>query len=188
MNQGLRLRVTEGPDAGREFGLERSAVIGRSARRADLVLHDPEVSRRHASLHLDEDGVSVEDLGSTNGTFVGDERVTGRHRVHPGDLLKIGTTVLEAEIVTEAEPEQDTPVEGAVEEAAEVEGEAEEAVAEPEAEAEEEPTEVEPTEEPEPEEEEPEPEEEEPEPEEPEEPEPEEPEPEEPLPPWDSRP
>ena len=170
MNQGLRLRVTEGPDAGREFGLERSAVIGRSARRADLVLHDPEVSRRHASLHLDEDGVSVEDLGSTNGTFVGDERVTGRHRVHPGDLLKIGTTVLEAEIVTEAEPEQDTPVEGAVEEAAEVEGEAEEAVAEPEAEAEEEPTE------------EPEPEEEEPEPEEPEEPEPEEPEPEEPEP------
>src|SRR5205807_2513774 len=119
--QPLRLKVVEGPDAGREFGLDRSAVIGRSARGADLVLHDPEVSRRHASLHLGEQGLKIEDLQSTNGTFVNDERVTGHRPVHPGDRLKIGTTVLEVEVAAELEPEQVTPVEGAAEEAAEPE-------------------------------------------------------------------
>ena len=173
--QPLRLKVVEGPDAGREFGLDRSAVIGRSARGADLVLHDPEVSRRHASLHLGEQGLKIEDLQSTNGTFVNDERVTGHRPVHPGDRLKIGTTVLEVEVAAELEPEQVTPVEGAAEEeAAAVEVEADEAVAEPT--AEDEPTALEVTEQPA--EEEVEPEEPEAEPEESEEPEPDEPEPE----------
>ena len=179
--QPLRLKVVEGPDAGREFGLDRSAVIGRSARSADLVLHDPEVSRRHASLHLGEQGLRIEDLQSTNGTFVNDEGVTGHRQVHPGDRLKIGTTVLEVEVAAGLEPEQVTPVEGAAEEEpTAVDVEADEAAAEPT--AEEEPTAVEVTEEPEEAEpEEPEPEPEEPEPEvEPEvaEAEPEEPEPE----------
>jgi pSer/pThr/pTyr-binding forkhead associated (FHA) protein len=171
--QAVRLRVTEGPDAGREFGLEGSAVIGRSARRADLVLHDPEVSRRHASLHLHDDGLRVEDLHSTNGTFLNDERVTGHRQVEPGDRLKIGMTVLELEVAEEAEPEQDTPVEAKLAEEAAVEVEPEERAGEPV--AEEEPTAIE---EPVPEEPEPEPEREDEPEEEPEEPAPEEEEPE----------
>src|SRR5207247_1347761 len=52
-------------------------------------------SREHASITAREGGAVVEDLGSTNGTFVGVERITGSRAIQPGDRIRIGTTVIE---------------------------------------------------------------------------------------------
>nr|BFE57486.1 hypothetical protein GCM10020063_020120 [Dactylosporangium thailandense] len=65
------------------------ATLGRDGGTAAVVLDDRDVSRRHARLDLDGDQVVLTDLGSTNGTFVNDERVT-RRVLAPGDRLRIG--------------------------------------------------------------------------------------------------
>ncbi len=63
-------------------------VVGRS-RDCDLVLRDPTVSGRHARLVWENDKILLEDLGSANGTFVGDKRVT-RALIRPGDNVRFG--------------------------------------------------------------------------------------------------
>ncbi len=67
--------------------------IGRT-RAADLVLGDPEVSRRHARLESHNGVVYVEDLGSSNGTFLNGRRVTEAIEVREGDEIDVGTTRL----------------------------------------------------------------------------------------------
>jgi len=57
----------------------------------DLVLHDPTVSRLHASLEMFAEGWCVTDLGSSNGTFVNGGRIWGAHRLRHGDEVRIGT-------------------------------------------------------------------------------------------------
>jgi len=89
------LQIIEGPGAGRELGLAGASVIGRDPGSAAVVVDDPEVSRRHASLIPEGQSVNVEDLGSTNGTFVNGERLVGARVLVPGDRLRVGTTVLE---------------------------------------------------------------------------------------------
>jgi hypothetical protein len=71
-------------------------VIGRS-READLVLADPNVSRRHAELRRDESGWHVVDLGSTNGIKVNGQRVN-QAGLSPGDRITIGVTDLTFEL------------------------------------------------------------------------------------------
>ncbi len=65
------------------------ATLGRGSGAAAVVLDDRDVSRRHARLEILEDHLVVTDLGSTNGTFVNDERVT-RRVLAAGDRLRIG--------------------------------------------------------------------------------------------------
>jgi sulfite reductase alpha subunit-like flavoprotein/cytochrome b involved in lipid metabolism len=65
------------------------ATLGRDSSAVAVVLDDPNVSRRHARVELVGNELIVFDLGSTNGTFVNDERVT-RHVLLPGDRLRIG--------------------------------------------------------------------------------------------------
>lgn len=67
-------------------------VIGR-APEADVVLPDTFVSSRHTRVTAETGGVVVEDLGSTNGTLVGDREVEGSLFVAPGETLTIGDTV-----------------------------------------------------------------------------------------------
>jgi pSer/pThr/pTyr-binding forkhead associated (FHA) protein len=74
--QTLRVRVSK-----------PQIVMGRSALN-DVVIDDPKASRSHARLHFGE-SVLLEDLGSTNGTLVGDERITS-HRMAPGETFRIG--------------------------------------------------------------------------------------------------
>ena len=64
-------------------------VVGRDPK-ADIVLDTPNVSRLHARLERVEDGFQVEDLGSTNGTWVNGERIRGPTLVKPGDDLRFG--------------------------------------------------------------------------------------------------
>lgn len=91
----LALEIVEGPGAGRQLPLERSVTIGRDPD-ADLVLDDGEVSRHHARITLNPDGSAVvEDLGSTNGTFVNHNELVGPAHLDPGDELLIGVTVMQ---------------------------------------------------------------------------------------------
>jgi hypothetical protein len=87
--------VKTGPEAGRRVELGVEVVIGRQD--ADLVLNDPEVSRRHAVLRRSGESVVIEDLDSTNGTFVKGEKIRRPIPVGPGDQVRVGRTTLEIE-------------------------------------------------------------------------------------------
>lgn len=87
------LRIVQGPMTGRVFPLERNpAIIGRDES-CDVVITVPGVSRRHAQLSFQEQWFSIQDLGSTNGTFVNSVRITSAQILQPGDMVSLGTEV-----------------------------------------------------------------------------------------------
>jgi pSer/pThr/pTyr-binding forkhead associated (FHA) protein len=88
------LRFTAGPLAGRRVEVAAALVLGRQA---DLVIDDPQVSRRHATLRPAGDRLEVEDLGSLNGTWVNGARIDGPARLAPGDRVRVGDTTFEVE-------------------------------------------------------------------------------------------
>jgi pSer/pThr/pTyr-binding forkhead associated (FHA) protein len=89
------LVVTQGPLTGTALPLRESGtVIGRNPECA-LVLDDDFASGRHARIFHRDEAWFVEDLGSTNGTFLGSQRLTGPVRVEAGSTLRIGKTVIE---------------------------------------------------------------------------------------------
>ncbi|WP_431898018.1 FHA domain-containing protein [Nonomuraea sp. bgisy101] len=69
---------------------ERRQVIGRGSS-ADLRLDDPHLSAVHAAVVPAAGGVTIEDLGSRNGTVVGQERVSRPRRLRDGDVVRLGT-------------------------------------------------------------------------------------------------
>jgi len=81
------LTVTSGPMAGQLVKIDRRVVVGRSA---DVSIDDDELSRQHFAVHAIADGIVVEDLGSTNGTFVGGDRISGPVTVPGGTLIRAG--------------------------------------------------------------------------------------------------
>jgi hypothetical protein len=92
---GERLRIVSGAGAGKEIALEGDFVVGRGEAGMGNLAGDSEISRRHARFRLTDQGqVVVEDLGSTNGTYVGGSRLTAPHILSPGDQVKLGRTVL----------------------------------------------------------------------------------------------
>lgn len=89
------LAIVEGPLKGREFPLAASPLLLGRAQEASVVLDDDYASGRHARLYPQGSQWFLEDLGSTNGTFVGDERLSRAHRIDPGQRIRIGKTVME---------------------------------------------------------------------------------------------
>lgn len=92
----LELVVKRGSGAGHRFSVENEVTIGR-AQGCDVVLDDKEVSRRHAVVRVRGAAAEVEDLGSTNGTFVNDQEIEGATGIGPGDVIRLGKTRLEIE-------------------------------------------------------------------------------------------
>lgn len=93
---GGRLVVVAGPHAGQSFALQAGLVLGRDPSNNGALPSDTKASRRHAQLVADGAGVALEDLGSTNGTFVNGQRIT-RVALAPGDQLVIGSSTLRVE-------------------------------------------------------------------------------------------
>lgn len=92
--------VEESPAAGSRHEVEAGATIGREG--TDVVLADPEVSRRHARIRTLDAGPAIEDLDSSNGTFLNGHRLTGVAELRHGDMLKMGNSSLRVEIEAEA--------------------------------------------------------------------------------------
>jgi pSer/pThr/pTyr-binding forkhead associated (FHA) protein len=91
-DQKLSLAVIAGPDAGRMFVIEKPRVVlGRED--VDLVLDDPEISRQHAAIEVAGERVTVVDLGSANGTHVGDQPVEEALLENQGEFT-IGASTL----------------------------------------------------------------------------------------------
>jgi predicted component of type VI protein secretion system len=91
----LILEIVEGAQAGRQVQLESIVDIGRDA---SLPLHlddDTQVSRRHARVSAQGGQAVVEDLGSTNGTYVNEQPIHSPRTIGPGDTIRIGLTVME---------------------------------------------------------------------------------------------
>lgn len=90
------LKVTHGRQAGLTVPLAGGVLIGRSPD-CQLLLEDDYVSTKHARIVVTANGYRVEDLGSTNGTFVNNQRVTAPTPFGTGDTLRIGRTLMSVE-------------------------------------------------------------------------------------------
>ena len=91
------LSIVQGQQAGESAPLEPGLVlIGRSAD-CQLVLDDDYVSTRHARVVAGETGLYIEDLGSTNGTYVNGARITAPTAISLSDTLRIGKSMLKLE-------------------------------------------------------------------------------------------
>ena len=93
--EGQFLRVTGGNAAGSEIPLDDGLLIGRSVGGDGGLGGDPELSREHANIKWAGVQLLIEDLGSTNGTFVNGERITEATPIRPGDAIGIGASTLE---------------------------------------------------------------------------------------------
>jgi predicted component of type VI protein secretion system len=86
----MQLVVRTGPTAGKIYSLEKNELtIGRDMAN-DIVISDSEVSRRHARIFLQGTNYVLEDLGSTNGTFVNRQRLMGPYVLRPGEVVTLG--------------------------------------------------------------------------------------------------
>jgi pSer/pThr/pTyr-binding forkhead associated (FHA) protein len=89
-----KLVCTHGNNAEETFAIKEG--VNRVGRSPDTVikLYDKACSRAHAEIYRKGDNISVEDLGSRHGTFVNGKRITHRVKLHVGDRVDIGHTVL----------------------------------------------------------------------------------------------
>jgi pSer/pThr/pTyr-binding forkhead associated (FHA) protein len=102
-----RLRVVSGPLAGQTIDVETEIVIGRED--TDLTIDDVELSRRHAVVRRHASRLQVEDLGSTNGTYVDGTRIEEPTILGGGAEIQLGTTKLVVEGVLPAGREDAEP-------------------------------------------------------------------------------
>jgi hypothetical protein len=105
----LALRFISGKYQGGEFPMvpSKEIVVGRSSD-LDMVLVEEMVSRKHARIAYENDAVVIEDLGSTNGTFVNGEKIK-RAQLKEGDRVLIGTSILKVIVMDQGSNEQSRP-------------------------------------------------------------------------------
>lgn len=88
-----QLVMHAGPTPGKTFPLEGDVItIGREAGNT-IVINDAEVSRKHSQLTFQGGKYVLIDIGSTNGTFVNGQRITGSHVLVPGEVISLGEQI-----------------------------------------------------------------------------------------------
>ncbi len=91
--QIYRLVMRTGPTPGKTYDLVKGEItIGRDPA-SDIPINELEVSRKHVILTAQAGGYVMEDVGSTNGTFVNGQRLMGPHSLHPDELILLGEKV-----------------------------------------------------------------------------------------------
>jgi pSer/pThr/pTyr-binding forkhead associated (FHA) protein len=91
------IQAITGELEGQKILIERDMLVGRH-QTADIILQSAEISRKHAAFLLKEDALWIQDLGSSNGTFVNDVQITAETLLKNGDILQFASlqfTVLE---------------------------------------------------------------------------------------------
>jgi hypothetical protein len=89
-----RLVMLAGPNTGGEYRLEKEMVLLGRDEKCDVIVADVEVSRQHARITGTPQGYVLEDLGSTNGTFLDGDRVTGPRLLEAGSRIALSETVV----------------------------------------------------------------------------------------------
>ena len=106
----LELRFDKGPRAGQRLRIRSQTLLGREG--VDLILDDPQVSRKHAVIRPTDEGFVLEDLGSLNGTFLNNVQVRTPTSLSHGDVIEMGDTKahvsLQTAPTTSAAPAVDT--------------------------------------------------------------------------------
>ena len=129
MAQGFQLTVKAGPNPGKVYEFNKDEIVLGRDLGNDIVVGDADISRRHAHLVWQGDAYMVEDLGSTNGTYVNGERLTGPKLLAGGETIMFGSSIemefvlmgFDAGATVIAPPPQAAAVEPAVVEPAVVE-------------------------------------------------------------------
>ncbi|MGE5249135.1 MAG: FHA domain-containing protein [Bacteroidota bacterium] len=94
MQGQFQLVMRSGPTPGVVFPLEGDQImIGRDSTN-EVAINDAEVSRRHARLTFQGGKYVIEDLGSTNGTFINGQRLSGPHVLKAGDVIALGEQIV----------------------------------------------------------------------------------------------
>lgn len=88
------LVVRQGAQVDTVFPLASSTVTLGREEGLGISIQDPEVSRQHARISQQAEGYILEDLGSTNGTYLNGVQITGPQPLRPGDMIGMGQTVL----------------------------------------------------------------------------------------------
>jgi serine/threonine protein kinase len=97
-SDSLRLRVTAGNAEGTEIRVDDEFLIGRQEAGEGTLGHDAELSRHHARISRSGSAFTIEDLGSTNGTFVNGRKITKAEILTPGDRIQVGATTLVVQV------------------------------------------------------------------------------------------
>lgn len=87
-----KLQAITGEFTGQELNIERDMLVGRH-QDADILLQSADISRRHAALLLKDQQLWVQDLNSSNGTFINDTRIEQETELHDGDILQFASFV-----------------------------------------------------------------------------------------------
>ena len=94
MAANFQFVMRSGPNTGKTYPLEApEIIIGRDASNG-IAINDAEISRQHAKLSLHGFAYVIQDLGSTNGTFVNRQRVTGGQVLNAGDTVSFGENIV----------------------------------------------------------------------------------------------
>ena len=94
-SQNLKLEFIEPVErAGQRLDVDTAITIGRSPE-CDLQMNDNFLSSRHARIASDSGELSIEDLQSTNGTYVNQQIVKGRVHLERGDIVQVGGVLFE---------------------------------------------------------------------------------------------
>lgn len=97
--------VRKGPSVGKTYLLAKNELfVGRDIA-CDIAINDSEISRKHAHLVRVAEGYAVEDLGSTNGTFINEVRISGQALLQPGMLVRMGDNVVLAYEIAGHDPQ-----------------------------------------------------------------------------------
>lgn len=89
-----QLTMRSGPTPGKTYPIDQEELLLGRDMTNDIAISDPEVSRRHARFFMQNENILVEDLGSTNGTFLNGERISSPQQLRAGDVITLGESIV----------------------------------------------------------------------------------------------